>query len=236
MTGFAVSSSERYAGAVVVEVAVAAGPEGAIELVQRRIGAFLDAVGAGFFFPCRRREASRVEVRADTASVHARLDVEDLPVTALAVLGGMLADCRHHEVSFRSAHALLGRREHDLLAEGGVRPAAVAQPPFAVELPPDLAGNSALLVEIEFAQPVPPDVGAGLLETLALWDALTLAYPSDPDEPVEVSGAQALFNDPRTIHYQEWIWDNAELEAWDLVVNLCCAWHATLPIARLHFE
>jgi hypothetical protein len=41
---------------------------------------------------------------------------------------------------------------------------------------------------------------------------LTLAYPSDPDEQVEVSGEQAMFNDPRTIHYHEWIWDYADTE------------------------
>ena len=32
-----------------------------------------------------------------------------------------------------------------------------------------------------------PEIGNGLLETLTLWNALTLAYPSDPDDAVEVS-------------------------------------------------
>ncbi|MGJ3703001.1 hypothetical protein [Variovorax sp. AFSI2.2] len=236
MTGFDVSSSERYSGPIAIDVAVAEGPEGAIELVERRIRVFLKAVGAGYFFPGRLRHPVRVEVRTSTASVHARLEVDDIAIAAFAVLGGMLADCHHHEIFFRSAHAVLGRDGLDLMTESGLRPAAVPQLPFVVEFPEDMGGNYALLVEIEFAQPVPPEARQGLLETLALWDALTLAYPSDPDEAVEVSGAQAMFNDPRTIHYHEWIWDNADAEAWDLIVNLCCAWHETLPIVRLHFE
>jgi hypothetical protein len=234
MTGSDASSSERYSGAVAIDVAVVAAPAGAVELVKRRIGAFLEAIDAGFFFPGRLRD--RMEVRSGAASVHARLQVDDLAVTALGVLGGMLADCRHHDVSFRSAQAMLGRREHDLLIDSGSRPAAVSQPPFDVELPRDLGGNYALLVEIEFAQPVLPEAGQRLLDELALWDALTLAYPSDPEEAVEVSGAQAMFNDPRTIHYHEWIWDNADAGAWNLIVNLCCAWHETLPVVRLHIE
>lgn len=236
MTGFDASSSERYNGPVLLQATLERGPEGAVELVERRIRVFLDAIDAGFFFPGRRLPSVPVELRAAGTSVQARLQVEDLPVTALDVLGGMLADCQQHEVFFHAARAVLGRRELDLLRERGVRPAAPEEPPFEVEFPEDMGGNEALLVEIEFAQPVPPELRQGLLETLALWDALTLAYPNDPDEAVDVSGAQAMFNDPRTIHYQEWIWDKADAEAWDLIVNLCCAWHAKLPIVRLHFE
>jgi hypothetical protein len=236
MSGFDASSSERYSGPVLLQATLADGPEGSVELVERRMRAFLDAIDAGFFFPGKLRPSAPVELRAAGASVRARLEVDDLAVTALDVLGGMLADCRHHEVSIRSAHAVLGRRELDLLVDSGMRPAAPEEPPFEVEFPEDMGGNYALLVEIEFARPVQPDVGQGLLTTLALWDTLTLAYPLDPDDPVEVSGAQAMFNDPRTIHYHEWIWDNADAEAWDLIVNLCCAWHETLPIVRLHFE
>jgi hypothetical protein len=236
MTGFDASSSERYNGPVLLQATLERGPEGAVELVERRIRVFLDAIDAGFFFPGRRLPSVPVELRAAGTSVQARLQVEDLPLTALDVLGGMLADCQQHEVFFHAARAVLAQRELDLLRERGVRPAAPEEPPFEVEFPEDMGGNEALLVEIEFAQPVPPELRQGLLETLALWDALTLAYPNDPDEAVDVSGAQAMFNDPRTIHYQEWIWDKADAEAWDLIVNLCCAWHAKLPIVRLHFE
>jgi hypothetical protein len=236
MTGFDVSSSERYSGRVLLQAALEHGPEGSIGLLERRIRVFLDAVDAGFFFPGRRLSSAPVELRAVGMSVQAQLQVEDLPVTALDVLGGMLADCRQHEVLFHAARAVLGQRELDLLRETGVRPAAPEEPPFEVEFPQDMGGNEALLVEIEFAQPVPPELQQGLLETLALWDALTLAYPNGPDEAVEVSGAQAMFNDPRTIHYHEWIWDKADADAWDLIVNLCCAWHEKLPIVRLHFE
>jgi hypothetical protein len=236
MTGFDVSSSERYSGRVLLQAALEHGPEGSIGLLERRIRVFLDAVDAGFFFPGRRLSSAPVELRAVGMSVQAQLQVEDLPVTALDVLGGMLADCRQHEVLFHAARAVLGQRELDLLRETGVRPAAPEEPPFEVEFPEDMGGNEALLVEIEFAQPVPPELQQGLLETLALWDALTLAYPNGPDEAVEVSGAQAMFNDPRTIHYHEWIWDKADADAWDLIVNLCCAWHEKLPIVRLHFE
>jgi hypothetical protein len=236
MTGFDVSSSERHSGPVLLRVTLEPGPEGSAELVQRRMQIFLDALEAGFFFPARRPSSAPVQLRAVGTSVQAQLQVYDLPVAALSVLGGMLADCRHQDVQFHEARAVLGSRELDLLRESGVRPEAPESPPFEVEFPEDMAGNYALLVEIEFAQPVPPDVGQRLLATLALWDVLTLAYPFDPDDPVEVSGAQAMFNDPRTIHYQEWIWDNANAGAWDLIVNLCCAWHETLPIVRLHFE
>lgn len=236
MTGFDVSSSERYSGRVLLQAALEHGPEGSIGLLERRIRVFLDAVDAGFFFPGRRLSSAPVELRAVGMSVQAQLQVEDLPVTALDVLGGMLADCRQHEVLFHAARAVLGQRELDLLRETGVRPAAPEEPPFEVEFPQDMGGNYALLVEIEFAQPVPPEARQGLLETLALWDALTLAYPNGPDEAVEVSGAQAMFNDPRTIHYHEWVWDKADADAWDLIVNLCCAWHEKLPIVRLHFE
>lgn len=236
MTGFDVSSTERYSGPVLIQATVKRGPDGAVELGERRIRAFLDAVDAGFFFPGKRLPSEPVELHAAGTSVQARLHVEDLPVTALDVLGGMLADCRQHDVLFDAARAVLGPRELDLLRERGVRPAAPEEPPFEVELPEDMGGNDALLVEIEFAQPVRPELQQGLLDALALWDALTLAYPNEPDDGVEVSGAQAMFNDPRTIHYQEWVWDNANADAWDLIVNLCCAWHETLPIVRLHFE
>jgi hypothetical protein len=236
MTGFDVSSSERYSGAVLLQATLEHGPEGALELVERRIRVFLAAVDAGYFFPGRRLPSVPAELRAAGMPVQARLHVEDFPVTALDVLGGMLADCLQHEVFLGAARALLGERELDLLRERGVRPAAPEEPPFEVEFPEEMGGNYALLVEIEFAQPVPPELRQGLLETLALWDALTLAYPNEPDEAVEVSGAQAMFNDPRTIHYHEWIWDKADAEAWDLIVNLCCAWHEKLPIVRVHFE
>jgi hypothetical protein len=177
-----------------------------------------------------------VELRVVGASVQGLLVVDDLPVTALAVLGGMLADGRHHDVPIQVARAVLAQREFDLMAERGVRPEAPNEPPFEVEFPEDMGGNAALLVEIEFAQSVPPEVRPQLLATLALWDELTRAYPVDADLPVEAGGAQAMFNDPRTIHYYEWVWDNADAEAWDLIVNLCCVWHKRWPILRLHFE
>lgn len=236
MTGFDVSSSERYSGWLLLEVTPAQGLKSTVELVERQLRRFIDAIGAGFFFPARLRPAAPLELHAAGASVQGRLEVDDLPVTALDVLAGMLADGRHHDAFIQSARAVLGAREVDLLTDSGMRPAAPESPPFEVEFPEDMGGNYALLVEIEFAQPVPPERRQGLLDTLALWDALSLAYPTDPDEPVEISGAQAVFNDPRTIHYHEWVWDNAEPDAWDLIVNLCCVWHETLPIVRVQFE
>jgi len=235
MSGFDVSSSERFSGPIRIEAALAEGPEGAIDRVRGRIRAFADAIDAGYFFPARMRSAAPQFGGAGDA-VHVSLQVDELPLTALDVLGGMLRDCRHDEVHLRSAHAELDRRQRDLLRDTGWRPEAPDDTPFEVEFPEDLGGNYALLVEIEFAQPVPPALREGLLADLALWDELTRAYPDDPDDPVDVSGAQAMFNDPRTIHYHEWVWDNADVEAWDLIVNLCCVWHQTLPIVRLHFE
>ena len=115
------------------------------------------------------------------------------------------------------------------------RPAAADNPPFTVELPDDLGGNDALLVEIEFARDVPAEVGAPLLEELGLWETLALAYPSDPEEEMEVGGAQRHFNDPRTIHHYEWICE-AQPEAWNLLVNLCCTWTRRERVVRLHIE
>ena len=236
MSGFDVSSSERYSGLILLEVTPSHGAEGAVERVERQLRRFVAAIGAGFFFPASLRALAPLELHAASASVQGQLEVDELPVTALDVLAGMLADARHHAAFFRSARAVLGTREIDLLTDSGMRPAAPESPPFEVEFPEDMGGNYALLVEIEFAQPVPPERRQRLLDTLALWDALSLAYPTDPDEPVEISGAQAVFNDPRTIHYHEWVWDNAEPDAWDLIVNLCCVWHETLPIVRVQFE
>lgn len=236
MSGSDASSSEHYSGLLLLEVTPAQGPADAIELVEQRLRSFIDAIGAGFFFPARLRPSAPPELRAAGGSVHGRVGVDDLPVAALGVLAGMLADGRHRDALIQSARAILGQREFDLLIDSGVRPGMPESPPFEVEFPEDMGGNYALLVEIEFAHPVPPDAGQKLLSTLALWDALTPAYPLDPDVPVEAGDAQAMFNDPRTIHYHEWIWDNADADAWDLIVNLCCAWHETLPIVRLHFE
>ncbi|SEF26222.1 hypothetical protein ABL840_04050 [Variovorax sp. NFACC27] len=236
MSGSDVSSSEHYSGPLLLEVTPAQGPADAIEAAQQRLRNFIDGIGAGFFFPARLRPSAPLELRVAGASVHGRVEVDDLPVTALGVLAGMLADERHRDVFVQSARAVLGQREFDLLIDSGERPAMPESPPFEVEFPEDMGGNYALLVEIEFVHPVPTDVGQQLLSSLALWDALVPAYPLDPDVPVEAGGAQAMFNDPRTIHYHEWIWDNADAGAWSLIVNLCCAWHETLPIVRLHFE
>lgn len=92
-----------------------------------------------------------------------------------------------------------------------------------------------MLVEIEFARDVPAEVGAPLLEELGLWETLALAYPSDPEEEMEVGGAQRHFNDPRTIHHYEWICE-AQPEAWNLLVNLCCTWTRRERVVRLHIE
>ncbi len=236
MSGFDASSSERYSGGLLLEVTPTRESKGALDLAEQRVRTFIEAIGAGFFFPARLRRAAPLELHVAGHTVHARLEVDDLAASALGVLAGMLADGRHSEALIQSARAVLGGREFDLLVDHGTRPAAPESPPFELEYPQDMGGNYALLVEIEFAQPVPPERRQALLDTLSLWDTLSLAYPTDPDDPVEVSGAQAMFNDPRTIHYHEWVWDNAEPEAWDLIVNLCCAWHETLSVMRVHFE
>lgn len=237
MTGFDASSFERYSGLVEIQIDLADEPDSAaVALVESRIRAFLKALKAGYFFPGTLRSPATDVVHVSTASIHGKLEVVDLATTAFAVLGGLLSDCRHHGVSFRSAHAILGSDMRDLLVETGLRPAAADHPPFTVEFPTDMGGNYTLLVEIEFANPVGSDIGQEMLGELALWEVLSLAYPIDPDEPAEVGGAQRHFNDPRTIHHHEWVWDNADPTAWNLLVNLCCAWNRTLPIVRLHVE
>jgi hypothetical protein len=237
MTGFAASSSERYSGPVDLQIMLSDDPDAtAVALVESRVLAFSKAIKAGFFFPGTLRGSPMGLVQVDIASLRCQLEVVDLAVTAFAVLGGVLADCRHHEVSFQSVHAILGSDVRDLQVETGLRPTAASRPPFKVEFPTDLGGNYALLVEIEFANPVEHAVGQKLLDELALWEVLSLAYPIDPDEAAEVGRAQRLFNDPRTIHHHEWVWDNADFTAWNLLVNLCCEWSRTLSIVRLHVE
>ncbi len=237
MPGFGASSSERYSGTVTVEVNFPDQTDTeAITLVKNRVKAFGEAIRAGFFFPGTLRGSTTDTVHMEAALLHCELEVVDLAVAAFAVLGGLLMDCRHHEVSFRSARAMLGTDLQDLLVETGLRPAAVDRPPFTVDFPRERDGNYALLVEIEFANSVESGTGEAMLDMLALWEVLSLAYPLDPDDPVEVCGAQIYFHDPRTIHHEESVWENADPVAWNLLVNLCCAWNRTLPIVRLHVE
>jgi len=236
MTGFDASSSKLYSGPVEIQVELADGADSdKVEFVENRILTFLKALKAGFFFPGNFCGPSTETVRVSGMSFYCQLEVVDLATTAFDVLGGMLADCRHHEISLRSAHAILGNGRKDLLVETALRPDAVHSPPFTVDFPTDIGGNYALLVEIEFANPVAPDLKQRLLDELALWDDLSFAYPEDPDEQAPVSGGQGHFNDPRTIHHYEWVWE-AEPIAWNLLINLCCAWNRTLPIVRLHLE
>jgi hypothetical protein len=106
-SGFDVSSSERYSGQLLLEVTSAQGPAGATELVERRLRCFTDSIRAGFFFPGQMGTSVPVELRVVGASVQGLLVVDDLPVTALAVLGGMLADGRHHDVPIQVARAVM---------------------------------------------------------------------------------------------------------------------------------
>lgn len=237
MIGYDASSSDCYSGAVELRINLAVGSDAtSIELVHSRVHDFLKAVKVGYFFPGSLDNPELTENRVNGISINIEIKVVDLAITAFAVLGGLLLDCRYHDVSFQSAHAFLGKNKLDLLGETGLRPAPANNSPFLVEFPIDQSGNYALLVEIEFANPIPLDMRDVLLEELALWEILTLAYPDDPDEPAEVGDAQRHFNDPRTIHHHEWVWENADYSAWNLLVNLCCAWHKKLPVVRLHIE
>ena len=243
MTGFVASSTERYSGPAELQILVDAAAAPAIALVESRVQTFLKALDAGFFFPGARRGADANVASPEPGVIAARIEVDDLPRTAFDVLSGLLLDCVYNGVfSIRSARALLRNEARDLLVETSRRPAAVSRPPFTVELPTDAdLGNNTLLVEIEFVDVVSPDIGEQLLDELALLEDLWLAYPiQDEDdeegvEPVESLGAQRHFNDPRTIHHHEWAWD-ADPASWNLIVNLCCAWHRTIPVARLHIE
>jgi hypothetical protein len=237
MDGFVASSSERYTGPVELSVSVAAADSEAAGLVESRTQAFLKALDAGFFFPGMQRNTDVNVPVGDAGALAVRLDVVDLPRTAFDVLSGLLLDCVYRDVfSFRSARAILRDEVRDLLRETHRRPAAVARPPFAVELPTDAdLGNNTLLVEIEFSDVVPSRIGDQLLEQLELLEVLWLAYPIEEGEPVESLGAQRHFNDPRTIHHHEWAWE-ADPVSWNLLVNLCCAWSRTIPVARLHVE
>ncbi len=241
MTGFVASSIERYAGPVALEVEVDASDTEGVAFVTSRLQLFLQALDAGYFFPGSRRGAEAGVANPRPGMLSARFEVEDLPKTALDVLSGLLLDGVYQEMpSLRSARAVLRNEVKDLFVETLRRPNAVVRPPFDVDVPVDFeAGNNTLLIEIEFLAAVPPDVGEKLLEKLELIEGLWLAYPlADEDgefEPVESLGAQRHFNDPRTIHHYEFAWD-ADPVSWNLLVNLCCAWHRTTPIRRLHVE
>jgi len=235
MAGYDASSTEGHSGAVELRVALAKGADAAaIEFVEQHVRAFLRAIEVGYFFPGTCRGSATVD--AGGSSVHARVEVVNLAMSAFAVLGGMLGACRHRDAPVCSAQAMLGDESRDLLVETGLRPNAVDDAPFAVEFTDDLSGNYALLVEITFTMPVDSDVGERLLAELALWDLLALGYPIDVDDPGEVVEPQSHFNDPRTIHHHEWVWGNLDPLAWNLLVNLCCAWSRTVPVARLRVE
>ncbi len=236
MSGYAVSSIECHSGPIEVRVELAPGSElAAIELVEARVRSFVKGLAAGYFFPGTLFGSVPQSQRRAALFIELKLQVVSLPLVALDVLGGMLMDCHHHDVSFRAATAVVGHKERNLLVETGARPAAADRTPFVVEFPDDLGGNDALLVEIEFARDVQSDIGSQLLEELGLWEILALAYPIDPDEGTEVGGAQSHFNDSRTIHHQEWICDAAPA-AWNLLINLCCAWTQRERVVRLHIE
>jgi hypothetical protein len=240
MTGFVASSSERYSGTLVVDVQVDAAVE-ATDLAAARLRLFVQALDAGYFFPGWRRGADAEVTTVAPGVIAMRLEVDDLPKTACDVLGGLLLDFVYTgTLAIRSARASLGREIKDLLVETRRRPGAVAKPPFELEVPDDEElGNSTLLIEIEFANVVPEDLGERLLVDLALMEGLWLAYPVEDEdegfEPVESLGAQRHFNDPRTIHHYEFAWD-ADPVSWNLLVNFCCAWHRTIPVRRLHIE
>jgi hypothetical protein len=239
MTGFVDSSSERYSGQVDVEVQFNTSDPEAISLVEARINAFVQSVHAGYFFPgFSRVDATVMAPGADVRAV--RFEANDLPRTALDVLGALLRDCVYSGVcSFRSARAILHDGATDLLRETFRRPAAAADPLFEVDFPEEVQGDT-LLIEIEFAVAVPPEEEERLLHELSLLEYLWRAYPlieegDEVIEPVEVFPAQRHLNDPRTIHHYESIW-NADPDSWNLLVNLCCRWGRRVPIVRLHIE
>jgi hypothetical protein len=237
MAGYDASSTERYSGPVELRVGLEQELDAqAIDWIEANVRAFLRAIEVGYFFPGTCRGSATDRLDAGGSSVHARLDVVDLATSAFAVLGGMLGACQHRDASVRVAQATLGGQSRDLLVDTGLRPEAVDGSPFAVEFAGDLSGNYALLVEIAFAAPVEPEVGERLLHELALWDLLALGYPIDPEDPAEVVVPQSHFNDPCTIHHHEWVWENLDPLAWNLLVNLCSAWNRTVPIVRLRVE
>lgn len=236
MSGFDASSTERCSGLVDVRVDVdGSGNADAVAIVVACVGAFLESIHAGYFFPGAAHAVP--SVRVETGAVEGRIDVSGLPLAAFAVLAGMLDDARRHrDVALTSALAIAQGASIDLLVETGVRPAAPPRPPFAVDLPESLDGNDTLLVELRFAEPVDPVIGERLLDVLGLWEMLSIAYPLDAEDPTEFGGAQRHFNDPSTIHHHEWVWVNVDPLAWNLLINLACAWHRTLPVERLHIE
>src|SRR5688500_18013370 len=143
MTGFVASSSERYSGALDVEVQVDGAAE-AVDLVAARLRLFVRALDAGYFFPGSRRGAD-VEVTTVAPGVLAmRLEVDNLPKTACDVFGGLLLDFVYTKtLAIRSARAILGKEIKDLLAETRRRPVPSARPPFEIEMPDDVElGNN----------------------------------------------------------------------------------------------
>ena len=173
MTGFDASSSECYSGPVELQIVLEEGVDpGASELLEEHVRAFLKALTAGFFFPGTLHKLTTDVAWINSTSLYCKLEVVELAKTAFSVLGGLLADCRHHDVLFRSARAILQSDMRNLLIETGLRPDAANRPAFLVEIPEDMSGNYALLVEIEFANPVLADIGQHLLDDLALWEVL----------------------------------------------------------------
>jgi integrase len=152
MNGFDVSSSERYSGRLLLEATPVQGPEGAVELVERRLRSFIEAIGAGFFFPGRLHPSAPQALRVSGASAHGRVDVDDLPVTALDVLAGMLADCGQHGIRFHAARAVLGPRELNLLRDYGSHLAMRGVPLKVIQ---ELMGHATIEMTMRYAHLAP---------------------------------------------------------------------------------
>ncbi len=99
MPGSSASSSNRCSGRVSVRVALedAPTPE-AIELVEGSLTAFVESIAAGYFFPAALRSPQQVPGRPTPTTFELAFDVQELPLTAMDVLGGVLHLTPHRRV------------------------------------------------------------------------------------------------------------------------------------------
>lgn len=178
-------------------------PDASATALRTAIEAFLRAVEIGLFGPVELGTRSGLASGTD-GSLTLRVEVQDLPVGALRVLGGMLA-CVTTKVSApmrAAARVLADPRADDLLGVTATWPAGPAALPFSfgVHVPATVAPP--LAVSIDFAAPLDAAFVDRLESDLRVWEALVCGgYPPADGPPGAsfIAPLQVRLDSPSTL-------------------------------------
>ena len=198
------------------------------------------AIEVGYFFPGTVTMSLVERATVDPALLTWEIEVNDLPSSCLRVLAGLfeansadLADSYEILLSWEQGRASLAA------ASRLPYPAPYPLPAFEVDLAESIAAYPALLIAVEFRQPMETDMYSGLFDEISLWDVLCSAYPvtgegrglyrAVAEEP------HTRFNDPWTLFHALDTWE-AKRESFSLLVNLCCSWSQRYSVTRLTVE